>query len=86
MWNLSNCGLLQEIDDILAGVLSAEDEEAVDQELEDIIKQSLPDVPAAPELEKPDVEFPSVPSEEPSAISDQPKKEKVKKEAEALPA
>lgn len=79
---LTNCAVFQEIDDILAGALTAEDEEAVDQELEEIIKLSLPDVPpAAEELEKPvpDLELPSVPSEEPAA--ELPRKEKVKKEA-----
>lgn len=35
----------QEIDALLSGVLTAEDEEAVENELEQIIGESLPDVP-----------------------------------------
>lgn len=73
----------KEIDDILVGALTAEDEEAVDEELEEILRQSLPDVPPIP-LEK-DIDLPSVPQEEPQ----QPAREKVKsskREAMPLPA
>lgn len=63
--------------------MTAEDEEAVDEELEEILRQSLPDVPPIP-LEK-DIDLPSVPQEEPQ----QPAREKVKsskREAMPLPA
>jgi len=66
------------------GVLTAEDEEAVDDELAEIIKQSLPDVPP-PVQEEEDVQLPSAPSEEPS-VAEPAKKAKVKKEAELVPA
>ena len=66
------------------GVLTAEDEEAVDDELAEIIKQSLPDVPP-PVQEEEDVQLPSAPSEEPS-VAETAKKAKVKKEAELVPA
>jgi hypothetical protein len=50
---------LQEIDDLLAGVLTPEDEEAVEEELEKIIKAEMPEVPqeepAAGEPAMPDV-------------------------------
>ena len=73
----------QEIDDILSGALTAEDEEAVDEELEEIIKQSLPDVPTIPQ--EAEIDLPSVPQEEPQ----QPEKAKansIKREAVPLPA
>ena len=65
------------------GALTAEDEEAVDEELDEIIRQSLPDVPPIP-LEK-DIDLPSVPEEEPQL----PVRENVKsskREAVPLPA
>ena len=69
------------------GVLTAEDEEAVDDELAEIIKQSLPDVPPpVQEEEEEDVQLPSAPSEEPSVADEPAKKAKVKKEAELVPA
>lgn len=61
----------QEIDEILAGVLTAEDEEAVDMEFAEIIRQNLPDVPVS-DSNISEVELPSVPTEEPK-----PKKEKI---------
>ncbi len=73
--------MLQEIDDILAGALTAEDEEAVDIEFAEIMKQNLPDIPVVPNTKEADIELPSVPTEEPKS-----KREKVKKEAVPLPA
>lgn len=73
--------MLQEIDDILAGALTAEDEEAVDIELAEIIKQNLPDIPVVSNTKEADIELPSVPTEEPKS-----KREKVKKEPVPLPA
>jgi len=73
----------KEIDDILSGALTTEDEEAVDEELEEIIRQSLPEVPSIP-LEK-DIDLPLAPEEEPQL----PVKEKTKsskREAVPLPA
>ncbi|XP_046438583.1 charged multivesicular body protein 6-B-like [Daphnia pulex] len=61
----------KEIDEILAGVLTAEDEEAVDMEFAEIIRQNLPDVPVS-DSNISEVELPSVPTEEPK-----PKKEKI---------
>jgi hypothetical protein len=50
---------LQEIDDLLAGALTPEDEEAVEEELEKIIQAEMPEVPqeepAAVEPAMPDV-------------------------------
>lgn len=51
----------QEIDDLLAGGLTQEDEDDVLAELDDIIKQSLP----TPEMDV-DTELPDVPSGEPA--------------------
>ena len=68
---------------MLSGALTAEDEEAVDEELEEIIKQSLPDVPTIPQ--EAEIDLPSVPQEEPQ----QPEKAKansIKREAVPLPA
>lgn len=64
----------QEIDDILAGALTAEDEEAVDLEFAEIIKQNLPDVPAF-DSNISEIELPSIPMEEPK-----PKKEKISRD------
>jgi hypothetical protein len=62
--------------------LTAEDEEAVDLEFAEIIKQSLPDVPVS-DSNISEIELPSVPTEEPKPL----KKEKiVKKSAVPLPA
>ncbi|EFX76820.1 hypothetical protein DAPPUDRAFT_213835 [Daphnia pulex] len=61
----------KEIDEILAGVLTAEDEEAVDMEFAEIIRQNLPDVPVS-DSNISEVELPSVPTEEPK-----PKNEKI---------
>lgn len=52
----------QEIDAMLSGVLTQEDEDAVEAELEQIIEESLPNVPKE-EMEK-DVELPEVPEDE----------------------
>jgi hypothetical protein len=51
--------------------LTAEDEEAVDMEFAEIIRQNLPDVPVS-DSNISEVELPSVPTEEPK-----PKKEKI---------
>ena len=59
----------------MAGALTAEDEEAVDIEFAEIIKQNLPELPAVPDTNIADIELPSVPTEEPKS-----KREKVKKE------
>nr|CAH0108288.1 unnamed protein product [Daphnia galeata] len=64
----------KEIDDILAGALTAEDEEAVDLEFAEIIKQNLPDVPAF-DSNISEIELPSIPMEEPK-----PKKEKISRD------
>lgn len=71
----------QEIDELIAGTLTAEDEEAVDLEFAEIIKESLPDVPTVDTAVVSDIDLPSVPSEEPSA-----RKEKTKKEPQLLAA
>ena len=66
---------MQEIDDLLAGALTSEDEEAVEEELSLIIKQSLPDVPQqqVDMQNDADLALPNVPSELP-----EPAKEKSK--------
>lgn len=68
----------QEIDEILAGALTAEDEEAVDLEYEEIIRQNLPDVPAEIDETGIDInQLPSVPTEEPA---EKAKLKKIKQE------
>ena len=59
----------------MAGALTAEDEEAVDLEFAEIIKQNLPELPAVHDTNIEYIELPSVPTEEPKS-----KREKVKKE------
>lgn len=62
-----------EIDELLSGKLTEEDEDAVLEELNSIISESLPNVPAVSE----EVELPEVPTEEPKkAVPErvQPKK------------
>lgn len=71
----------QEIDDILAGALTTEDEDAVDLEFEEILRQSLPDVPKISDVDTSEIELPSVPTEEPK-----PKKEKIGRDPVPLPA
>ncbi|XP_046998448.1 charged multivesicular body protein 6-A isoform X1 [Schistocerca americana] len=51
----------REIDELLSGALSADDEESVEAELEEIIKEALPDVP---EAEDEELELPEVPTDE----------------------
>jgi len=75
----------QEIDDLLSGALTAEDEESVQAELDSIIMASLPDVPQIskePEREtaEADLNLPEVPEEEPQI----PVKQKDKKEHEPV--
>lgn len=52
----------REIDELLSGALSADDEESVEAELAEIIKESLPNVPEREEEEE--LELPNVPTEE----------------------
>ena len=54
--------LLQEIDDLLAGALTPEDEEAVEEELDKIIQAEMPEVPAE-ELSAAEPAMPDVPAE-----------------------
>lgn len=53
----------REIDELLSGALSADDEESVEAELAEIIKESLPNVPEREEEEE-ELELPNVPTEE----------------------
>ena len=72
---------------MLAGALTAEDEEAVQEELDEIIKQSLPNVPeGAKDLEKEVLDLPAVPAEEPHAPVKVKAKAKKEPESVALPA
>lgn len=52
----------QEIDALLSGVLTSEDEEAVLSELDSLIEESLPEVPSDDKL-VPEPELPDVPAE-----------------------
>jgi hypothetical protein len=54
--------LLQEIDDLLAGALTPDDEEAVEEELEKIIQTEMPKVPTE-ELSAAELAMPDVPAE-----------------------
>jgi hypothetical protein len=54
--------LLQEIDDLLLGALTADDEEAVEEELEKIIQAEMPEVPSE-ELSAAEPAMPDVPAE-----------------------
>jgi hypothetical protein len=54
--------LLQEIDDLLAGALTPDDEEAVEEELEKIIQAEMPEVPTE-ELSATEPAMPDVPAE-----------------------
>ena len=54
--------LLQEIDDLLTGALTPDDEEAVEEELEKIIQAEMPEVPAE-ELSAAEPAMPDVPAE-----------------------
>lgn len=51
----------QEIDALLSGALTTEDEEAVDAEFEDLIKETLPDVPVS-DVETSETKLPETPS------------------------
>jgi len=66
----------REIDDLLAGALTDEDNEAVEKEFEEILQLSLPEVPEeSQEIAESDIVLPSVPSQEPAS-----KQKKVKQE------
>lgn len=54
--------LLQEIDDLLTGALTLDDEEAVEEELEKIIQAEMPEVPSE-ELSASEPAMPDVPAE-----------------------
>lgn len=54
----------REIDELLSGALSADDEESVEAELAEIIKESLPNVPEREEEEEEELELPNVPTED----------------------
>lgn len=59
----------QEIDSLLSGVLTSEDEDAVLSELDSLIAESLPEVPSGDRMEDNLPELPEVPSEDiPGAI------------------
>ena len=76
----------QEIDEILSGALSNQDEEDVLAELDSIIKEQSKDsvpTPAVPEEEKMD-ELPEVPSEEPEDLEADKKKEKTRRQKEKV--
>lgn len=51
----------EEIDALLSGALTEEDEEAVNAEFESLIRESLPDVPSS-DIETNELELPEVPS------------------------
>jgi len=53
---------LQEIDDLLTGALTPDDEEAVEEELEKIIQAEMPEVPSE-ELSATEPQMPDVPAE-----------------------
>ncbi|GJQ80932.1 hypothetical protein Trydic_g4749 [Trypoxylus dichotomus] len=53
----------QEIDALLSGVLTADDEDAVLSELDSLIAESLPEVPSDESMEVGEPELPAVPSE-----------------------
>jgi len=54
--------LFQEIDDLLTGALTPDDEEAVEEELEKIIQAEMPEVPPE-ELGETEPQMPDVPAE-----------------------
>jgi hypothetical protein len=54
--------MLQEIDDLLTGALTPDDEEAVEEELEKIIQAEMPEVPSE-ELSAAGPQIPDVPAE-----------------------
>jgi len=66
----------QEIDNLLAGALTEEDNEAVEKEFEEILQLSLPEVPEQSQVDvESDIVLPSVPSDEPAS-----KQKKVKRD------
>lgn len=74
----------REIDELLSGTLTEEDEMAVQSELDEIIRSTtkLPDVPEElPEEAEMEDELPDVPSESPTKV-----KEKIRHERVALEA
>ncbi|KAK9752268.1 Snf7 [Popillia japonica] len=68
----------QEIDSLLSGVLTSEDEDAVLSELDSLIAESLPEVPSGDRMEDNLPELPEVPSE------DIPEKKRAKKAQEQV--
>uniref|UniRef100_T1J1H5 Charged multivesicular body protein 6 n=1 Tax=Strigamia maritima TaxID=126957 RepID=T1J1H5_STRMM len=68
----------REIDELLSGALTQEDEDAVSEELDQIIRESLPTVPMDDLLEG-DLVFPQVPEDkiEKKKVADQPKRVKI---------
>lgn len=60
--------VVQEIDALLSGVLTEEDEDAVVEELETIIKDMLPEAPAAVPAGAGEPQLPEVPHEEPGSF------------------
>lgn len=73
----------QEIDEILAGGLTAEDEEDVLNELDQLIKESMPDAPSAAEANEGDLHLPDVPKHKVAAAAEGTSKAKKKEAVEA---
>lgn len=55
----------REIDALLAGGLTQEDEDDVLKELDDIVKESMPDAPASEAAQDEDLQLPDVPKDRP---------------------
>lgn len=67
----------REIDELLSGALSQDDEDAVLEELDELIKSSLPTVPQDVD----EIQLPDVPSEEPTKIATESKPQRQALEA-----
>ncbi|XP_023225222.1 charged multivesicular body protein 6-A-like [Centruroides sculpturatus] len=66
---------LIEIDELLSGYLTQEDEDAVLDELEAIVAESMPNVPEEAEEEaKEEIKFPEIPKEEPKEKKAEPER------------
>lgn len=65
-----------EIDEVLSGVMTHEDDDAVLQELDDLIKESLPAALIDGEPMETDVELPDVPQNEPGREKEKNSREK----------
>ncbi|XP_067128481.1 charged multivesicular body protein 6-A-like [Centruroides vittatus] len=65
-----------EIDELLSGYLTREDEDAVLDELEAIVAESMPNVPEEAEEEeaKEEIKFPEIPKEEPKEKKAEPER------------